>query len=225
MTSDKRFWELIEKEKREGRLSRIATVVSAIITAASGGRVPFIPFNAITGADQQMAYLRKAVGVYTDQASQDAANVNTEKSQEEIDKLKANPKTINTAKEATKTDVARKGNVEEQKQLSEVQKDYDEFIAKLDVDKQRQLADIKLVLEESLSKIRVNESKEMLRAANELQLELAKKIIDMNFSLEELNRLAQYYAAIGGQTLADAILKHINSATQAVGNIVGAVKK
>ena len=172
-----------------------------------------------------MAYLRKAVGVYLDQASKDAANVNTEKSQEEVDKLKANPNTINTAKEAVKTDVARKGNVEEQKQLTEIKKDYDKATADLDVDTKRKLADIQMLLEENSYRVRTNASKEMLDFSNRIQLELAKEVVAMNLPKKVIDTLAILVQAQNGTTSTQRFIGYINQGAEAVGNVVGAVKK
>lgn len=54
-------------ETNPNQWSTIATIASALITAATGGAIPFIPFNSITGNDQKIAYYNKLKATYADE--------------------------------------------------------------------------------------------------------------------------------------------------------------
>lgn len=89
------------------KFSTIATIMSALVTAATGGAIPFIPFNAITGNDQKIAYFNKINATYASQMNDLALDVN-KLEQQRAKEATSNEETLKNAQQMAKEEGARK---------------------------------------------------------------------------------------------------------------------
>lgn len=76
------FKKIVEEAKKGLETSKWgmpATIISAIITAATGGAIPFIPFINLNGDSQKIAYLNKLNSIYAEKAQDFLLNKQTNK--------------------------------------------------------------------------------------------------------------------------------------------------
>lgn len=76
------FKKIVEEAKKGLETSKWgmpATIISAVITAATGGAIPFIPFIKLNGDSQKIAYLNKLNSIYAEKAQDFLLNKQTNK--------------------------------------------------------------------------------------------------------------------------------------------------
>lgn len=98
----KRLKDEAKKGMEPSKWGMPATIISAVLTAATGGAVPFIPFINLNGDSQKIAYLNKLDALY-------AENLQNLQSKKIENKINADKTIQEQAVEAGKTKVAEEG--------------------------------------------------------------------------------------------------------------------
>lgn len=119
-----------------------ATIISAIISAATGGSIPFIPFSAITGDSQKIAYLNKLKATAAQKLSDEqtdqiiAASRNSDTAQENAE-ASGEVQYSKTGERAKDT-----ANTENTMKINEQTQNFQKEFAKLNNDLQKQILEL-----------------------------------------------------------------------------------
>lgn len=228
-------------ETKPSSWTTMATIISALVTAATGGAIPFIPFGSITGDDQKMAYYNKLKATYADamqnididykklQANRDVESTTT-------DETIANAK--KAAEERGSRDTA--GDVYKGNAATENQKD----LMSLSHEQQLALQQYQNVFQEEFSRLNHDQQLEVMNTAQNLQnmseteqLKYINKLLD---SGELSPDLAKTYAVlvsarngitpaqVGAKTAknwTDVVVDPVTKIGNAAGNILHGEKK
>ena len=228
-------------ETKPSSWTTMATIISALITAATGGAIPFIPFSSITGDDQKMAYYNKLKATYAD-AMQDI-DIDYKKLQATRDvESTTTDETIANAKKAAEERGSRDtaGDVYKENAATENQKD----LMNLSHEQQLALQQYQNAFQEEFSRLNHDQQLEVMDTAQNLQnmseteqLKYINKLLD---SGELSPDLAKTYAVlvsarngitpaqVGAKTAknwTDVIVDPVTKIGNAAGNILHGEKK
>ena len=228
-------------ETKPSSWTTMATILSALITAATGGAIPFIPFSHITGDDQKMAYYNKLKATYAD-AMQDI-DVDYKKLQATRDvESTTTDETIANAKKAAEERGSRDtaGDVYKGNAATENQKD----LMNLSHEQQLALQQYQNAFQEEFSRLNHDQQLEVMNTAQNLQnmseteqLKYINKLLD---SGELSPDLAKTYAVlvsarngitpaqVGAKTAknwTDVVVDPVTKIGNAAGNILHGDKK
>lgn len=218
-------WEYADGIQQFGMLATIASIGLAVLTR---GAFPPVDFSAITGLNESYAkyvegidnynkYIRQAQGENSYEAErakgsqEDASkaaqlNLTTENQQKERDtKYQAFLKNLDAQNTQAQTKLEAELNVALQDVLTEGQ------IQVINANRDVQKEILQLMYTQDVNKL----------------ADQGKAIIDAGFSLDDLNKLAQFSKSQSGQTIIDNILKGINAGTNVVNagaNIMNSIK-
>ena len=218
-------WEYADGIQQFGMLATIASIGLAVLTR---GAFPPVDFSAITGLNESYAkyvkgidnynkYIRQAQGENSYEAerakgSQDDAdkaaqlNLTTENQQKERDtKYQAFLKNLDAQNTQAQTKLEAELNVALQDVLTEGQLD----VINANRDVQKEI--LQLMYTQDVNKL----------------ADQGKAIIDAGFSLNDLNKLAQFSKSQSGQTIFENIVKGFNTAANTVNvgaNVVNSIK-
>lgn len=205
-----------------------ATIASIGLAVLTRGAFPPVDFSAITGLNQSYAkylegidnynkYIRQAQGENAYEAERSKG------SQENADK-------------------AAQLNLTTENQQKERDANYQAFLKNLDAQNTQAQTKLEAELNVALQDVLTEGQIQVINANRDVQKEIlqlmytqdvnkladqGKAIIDAGFSLDDLNKLAQFSKSQNGQTIFDNILKGINAGTNVVNagaNVVNSIK-
>lgn len=131
-------------ENQPDKFSTIASIMSALVTAATGGAIPFIPFNAITGNDQKIAYYNKLKATYANNMQDLTTDVQSLE-QKRDKEATATDETIQNAKTMAKEEGAR--NTAENAYMANIEQTFTKEMSKLNQEQKKELMTVAKNLE------------------------------------------------------------------------------
>lgn len=205
-------------ETQPDKFSTIATIMSALITAATGGAIPFIPFNGITGNDQKIAYFNKINATFASQMSDLATDVNKLEQQR--------------AKEATSDETTLKNAQQFAKEEGARKTDADVYKAEREKQNQAELLTLENDLRKDYSSLNAEQQQQLMNLAQDLQNKskaesikyLQNAVKSGNFSNAELKQIASVLSAYEkGMTPSQVAATTVNAWTSAGTKVVDSV--
>lgn len=205
-------------ETQPDKFSTIATIMSALITAATGGAIPFIPFNGITGNDQKIAYFNKINATWASQMSDLATDVNKLEQQR--------------AKEATSDETTLKNAQQFAKEEGARKTDADVYKAEREKQNQADLLTLENDLRKDYSSLNAEQQQQLMNLAQDLQNKskaesikyLQNAVKSGNFSNAELRQIASVLSAYEkGMTPSQVAATTVNAWTGAGTKVVDSV--
>lgn len=202
-----------------------ATIASIGLAVLTRGAFPPVDFSAITGLNDSYAkylegidnynkYIRQAQGENAYEAERSKG------SQENADK-------------------AAQLNLTTENQQKERDANYQAFLKNLDAQNTQAQTKLEAELNVALQDVLTEGQIQVINANRDVQKEIlqlmytqdvnkladqGKAIIDAGFSLDDLNKLAQFSKSQSGQTIFDNILKGVNAGANAANSVINAVK-
>lgn len=218
-------WEYADGIQQFGMLATIASIGLAVLTR---GAFPPVDFSAITGLNESYAKYVEGIDNYNKYVRQ-AQGENSYESE----RAKGSQEDANKAANL---------NLATENQQKERDANYQAFLKNLDAQNTQAQTKLEAELNVALQDVLTEGQIQVINANRDVQKEIlqlmytqdvnkladqGKAIIDAGFSLNDLNKLAQFSKSQSGQTIFENILKGINAGTNVVNagaNVVNSIK-
>lgn len=218
-------WEYADGIQQFGMLATIASIGLAVLTR---GAFPPVDFSAITGLNESYAKYVEGIDNYNKYVRQ-AQGENSYESERAKGSLE----------DANK---AAKLNLTTENQQKERDTNYQAFLKNLDAQNTQAQTKLEAELNVALQDVLTEGQIQVINANRDVQKEIlqlmytqdvnkladqGKAIIDAGFTLNDLNKLAQFSKSQSGQTFFENIIKGVNAGANAVNtgaNVVKSIK-
>lgn len=202
-----------------------ATIASIGLAVLTRGAFPPVDFSAITGLNDSYAKYLEGIDNYNKYIRQ-AQGENAY----EAERAKGSQDDANKAAQL---------NLTTENQQKERDANYQAFLKNLDAQNTQAQTKLEAELNVALQDVLTEGQIQVINANRDVQKEIlqlmytqdvnkladqGKAIIDAGFSLDDLNKLAQFSKSQSGQTFFDNILKGVNAGANAVNSVVNTVK-
>ena len=202
-----------------------ATIASIGLAVLTRGAFPPVDFSAITGLNESYAKYVEGIDNYNKYVRQ-AQGENSY----EAERAKGSQDDANKASQL---------NLTTENQQKERDTNYQAFLKNLDAQNTQAQTKLEAELNVALQDVLTEGQIQVINANRDVQKEIlqlmytqdvdkladqGKAIIDAGFSLDDLNKLAQFSKSQSGQTIFENILKGVNTGANAVNSVVNSIK-
>lgn len=202
-----------------------ATIASIGLAVLTRGAFPPVDFSAITGLNESYAKYVEGIDNYNKYVRQ-AQGENAYESE----RAKGSQEDANKAAQL---------NLATENQQKERDTNYQAFLKNLDAQNTQAQTKLEAELNVALQDVLTEGQIQVINANRDVQKEIlqlmytqdvnkladqGKAIIDAGFSLNDLNKLAQFSKSQSGQTIFENIIKGVNAGANAVNSVVNTVK-